>query len=250
MSQKKYTATEWAAMEGGHSVEDTQMSFIQSLGEAKMFRTRAQIAGNGARVLSDHLLVSLMSLYAMSNDYKYAPVAREYAKRTVQLGNFNNPSPGGTDLYQTVFSLQRPELFGDDEADKMLMDKIKVDQARIKKFVTGIRDGNVTPQQAQQFFFRLEKQLKIQDPKLKAARRLTQDWTTLNSTQQKLVTTQIMRYFRLEARRSDLMPLYSNFAKDGGLLLDPEDKKSIAKSVAKGAAAFAAGYAIGKATPL
>lgn len=231
-------------------MEQPQLSFIQSLGEAKMFRTRAQIASTGARVLSDHLLVSLMSLYAMSNNYKYAPVAREYAKRTIQLGNFNNPSPGGTDLYQTVFSLQRPELFGDNVADEMLMSKINIDQARIRKFLAGVRDGNITAQQAQQFFFRLEKQLKIQDPKLKAARRLTQDWTTLNSAQQKLVSTQIMRYFRLEARRSDLMPLYTKFAQDNHLVLDDGGKKSIAKSIAKGAAAFVAGYAVGKATPL
>ena len=35
----------------------------------------------------------------MANDYKYAPVAKEYARRTSMFSNWNKPSPSGTDLY-------------------------------------------------------------------------------------------------------------------------------------------------------
>ena len=49
-----------------------ELSFIQSLGEARMFKSRNQLEKEGARSLTDHLFVSLLALYAMSNDYKYA----------------------------------------------------------------------------------------------------------------------------------------------------------------------------------
>ena len=248
---EKYTMQQYAEMQGGHEMtKDNSLEFMQTLGEARMFRSKTQIAKEGARNTSDHLFASLMSLYTMSQDYNYAPVAKEYARRTMQLGNFNNPSPGGSDLYQTIFTLKRHnELFGR-ERDAMLMDKIRVDEPRIKKFINQVRRNAVTPQQAQAFFFKLEKDLKIQDPKLKATRRLVQNWGNLSTQQRLLAGNQLSRYFKMFARRSDLAPLYGSFAKDKGLELAPKKKKSIAMGVARKVGAFAAGYAIGKATPL
>lgn len=227
-----------------------ELNFIQGLSEARMFKSRNQIEREGARSLTDHLFVSLLALYAMSNDYKYAPVAKEYARRTMNFGNFNRPSPSGTDLYQTIYSIQRPGEMFTQERDSMLMDKVNVETHKIKRFLQQVKQGNVNPATAQEFFFRLERNLKIQDPKLKAARRLTQDWTRLSTQQQQLVTTQLMRYFRLNARRSDLMPLYSSFASESDLLISDEKKGSIAKTIAKGAASFAAGYIAGKSLEL
>ena len=252
---EKYTRQQWAAMEGGHTVEDAELElaseyeFIKEITEARMFRTRDQIAKQGARNLTDHLFVGLMSLYAMSNDYKYAPVAKEYAKRTAQFGNFNRPSPSGTDLYQTLYSIQRPEELMPAERDKMLMNKVKVDMPRIKRFLNNVKRGNVSQSEAQQFFFKLERDLKIQDPKLRAARRLTQDWEKLSTQQRQLVGTQLNRYYRMNARRSDLNPLFSNFAKDENLLINDQEKKSIKQRIVRGIGAFAAGYAVGKVLP-
>ena len=227
-----------------------KLEFIQTLGEARMFRTRNQIASVGARGLTDHLFVSLMSLYAMSNDYNYAPVAKAYAQRTSAMGSFNRPSPSSPDLYQTIFSIQRPGEMFTDERDTMLMGKVRIDTPKIKQFLQKIKTGNMTPATAQQFFFKLEKDLKIQDPKLRAARRLTQDWTKLSTQQQQLVTTQLMRYFRMSARRSDLMPLYAKFAKEKGLEISDKKKSGIGTMLAKGVGAAALGYAAGRSLEL
>lgn len=249
---KEFTPMERALMEGGHELPARKggLEFMQSLGEARMFKTRDQIAREGARGLTDHLFVSLLSLFAMSNDYKYAPVASAYAQRTSQMGNYNRPSPSGTDLYQTIYSLQRPNEMFKGERDSMLMGKVNVDTNKIRRFVNGIKTGNVSSQQASQFFFKLERDLKIQDPKLRAARRLIQDWPTLTTQQQQLATTQLMKHFRLNGRRSDIMPLVGSFAKDNNLVISDKKKRTIAGTVAKGAAAFAAGYIAGKATEL
>lgn len=226
------------------------LEFIESLSEARMFKTRDQISREGARTLTDHLFVSLLSLFAMSNDYNYAPVAAEYARRTGSRGNYNSPNPSGTDLYQTIYSLKRPgEMFGSDK-DGMLMNKVNLEDQHIKRFVDKLKTGNVSSAEAGQFFFRLERNLKIEDPKLRAARRLVQDWEKLSTTQRQLASTQIMKYFRISGKRSDLMPLFAKFTGDNNLEMSDTKKHKVAKTVARKAAAFGIGYAAGKATEL
>ena len=224
------------------------LEFIQSLGEARMFKTKHQLKGAGARSLTDHLFVGLLSLYAMSNDYKYAPTAKLYARRTGMYGGFARPSPSGTDVYQTIFTLLKPKGLADSEADKLLLAKVKLDQPKMRQFLKMLETGRVNPGQAQSFFYKLEKNLAIQDPKLKAARRLIGDWNNLTTTQQQLAATQLNKYYRMNARRSDLMPVFKKYSEDSGLQVGAKEKKSIGKRIARGAAAFAAGYTAGKLT--
>ena len=247
VEQNKYTAAEWAAMQGGHTLDEQNkgLSFMQELGEARMFKTRQQVSKEGARTLTDHLFVGLLGLYVMSQDYNAAPAASNYARKTAQLGNFNRPSPGGTDLYQTIHSLNRPEMFKGGK-DALLMNGVNIEQARIKQFLKKIEMGRVTDGEAAQFFYRLERNLKIQNPKLRAARRLAQNWGSLNTTQQQLVGTQLNRYFQMNALRSDMYPMFKSFAKSNNLLVSDGKKRSIGRAVARKAGAFAAGYAFGK----
>ena len=130
------------------------------------------------------------------------------------------------------------------------MDKVKFDQVRTRAFLRKIETGNLQPGEAQSFFYRLEKDLAIQDPKLRAARRLTQNWPNLTTQQQTLVASQFDRYFRANALRSDMYPHFKRFAKDNNLIAGQSTTKKIAKRIARGAAAFAVGYAAGKATEL
>jgi len=249
MEEKRYTAAQYARMVGGHPMDEDEQytyDFIHELQESRMFRTKEQIAGGGARVLADHLFVNLLSLYAMSQDYNYAPVAKKYAQQTVLPGNFNRPSPSNTDLYMTLHSLKNSDRYMGKEKDSMLMDKIRLNDRQIKVFLNKIRTGNINKGQAQAFFYKLEKDLKIMDPKIRAARRLAQNWETLTTQQRELVGTQLNQYYRLHARRSDMMPLFTSFAKDNKLVLTDKEKSSIAGTLAKAAVGFAAGYAIGK----
>ena len=47
-----------------------------------------------------------------------------------------------------------------------------------------------------------------------------------------------------------MYPIFTKFAKDGGLLASSSKTKKIAKRIARGAAAMAVGYAAGRATEL
>ena len=42
------------------------------------------------------------------------------------LGGFNRPSPSGSDLYQTLFTLKRGDALFGKERDAMLMDKVRI----------------------------------------------------------------------------------------------------------------------------
>ena len=224
------------------------LEFIQSLGEARMFKTKHQLKGEGARNLTDHLFVGLMSLYAMSNDYKYAPIAKQYARRTAMYGGFARPSPSGTDTYQTMFTLLKPEGLADSAKDKLLLAKVNVDQRKIRQFMKMLETGKVNPGQASAFLYKLEKQLAITDPKLRAARRLIGDWTTASTQQRQLAATQLNKYYRMSARRSDLNPIFKKFTDDNGLVMGAKKKRSIKATIARKVGAFAAGYAAGSVT--
>ena len=252
MNERQYTAKQWAELEGGHTMsEDSKaLPFMQSLGEARMYKSKAQISREGARSITDHAFVSMLSLYAMSQDYDSAPMAANYAKATIARGSFSAPSPGGTDLYQTLFTINKPDGLVNSANDKMLMSKVQLDNNKIKGFLRKIQNGNLSHGEAQSFFYRLESQLAIQDPKLRAARRLTQNWSKLTTAQRTLVATQLDRYYKTAAYRSDMRPLFMKFAKNNGLIVGQGKVKKIAKRVARGAAAFAAGYAAGKMTEL
>jgi len=228
--------------------EQKSLSFIESLGEARMFKSKQQISSEGARSITDHVFVSMMSLYAMSQDYNHAPVAADYAKRTISRGGFNQASPSGTDLYQTLFTLKKPGEFLTNEKDKLLLNKVKLNDTKIKQFLKKIETGSINQGEAQAFLFKLERDLMITDPKLRAARRLTANWTNISTEQRTLVASQLNRYYRVDARRSDMYPLFSKFAKTSGVAGGKIGK--IGKRVARGAAAFAAGYAAGKFTEL
>lgn len=247
----EYTPYEKALMEGGHEVparKQEQYGFINSLGEAKMFKTRQQIQAEGARSLLDHLFVGLMSLYVMSNNYEYAPVAAGYAQQTTRKGGFNTASPTGTDLYQTLFTLSKPGDLLNNDKDKLLLAKTRIDQTRIKRFMQQLQTGKLPGGQAQQFFYKLEKDLAISNPKLRATRRLVQDWNSLSTQQQQLAANQIMKYYRVDALRSDLRPIFTKFATATGLAATPGRLGKIARTVGRKAAAFGIGYAAGKMT--
>lgn len=248
MSQDKYTAAEWALIEGGHEFQPEKkgLSFMQELGEARMFKTRQQIQKEGGYSLTNHLYANLLSLYVMSQDYNYAPVASQYAAKTIQMGGFGRPSPSGTDLFQTIHSLKNPGYFKGNEKDEMLLQNVHVNDVHVRRFLQKIKAGKASSADAAPFFMKLERDLKISDPKLRATRRLAQDWDKLNTSQRQLAGNHLNKYFRQNAWRSDMMPLFGKFAKDNNLNITPSRGKEIAKTVARKAAAFGIGYMIGK----
>ena len=85
---EKYTATEWATMEGGHTVEtltEDSFSFIKdNCNESKMFRN-THLNSLTLRDAVDAAFLNMITLYMLSCEFETAPFAQEYAKKTIKL---------------------------------------------------------------------------------------------------------------------------------------------------------------------
>ena len=69
----------------------------------------------------------------MANDYKYAPVAKEYARRTSMFSKLNKINQVELIYTQQSFTL-KPKGLADSDADKLLLAKVNVEQKELEHF--------------------------------------------------------------------------------------------------------------------
>ena len=100
-------------------------------------------------------------------------LAKEYARRTMAFGGFNRPSPSGSDLYQTLYTLKRGDSMFGKERDAMLMDKVRIPEPQIKRFPNQVKNGQVNQSQMQQFLFKLERDPQNTRSKIKSNKKIS-----------------------------------------------------------------------------
>jgi hypothetical protein len=256
MEQKQYTAKQWSEIEGGHTMSETpkkQYAFIGDMLESKMFRSKGKVEGSNARDMGDFAMMNMLALYVLYNEYDYAVVARDYAKRTMQYQNFKNFRAGGTDLNISLTAV-RNGMADSGEKNELQSSKFNFNDMKIKTFLNMIAQGK-SPTSVSSFFMRLERDLDIQNSNYRSIRRLVQDWPRLNKMQKQLVITRMLQYFRSKALRSELYSYIRDLARTQGLEAknahnaegSPRSfgSDTLAK-IATATAAVAGGYALGK----
>tara|TARA_B100000965_G_scaffold97260_2_gene79506 strand:- start:2966 stop:3820 length:855 start_codon:yes stop_codon:yes gene_type:complete len=253
--KKQYTLQQWSAIQGGHEMPETsksQYSFIGDILESKMFRSKSRVEGSNARDMADFAMMNMLALYILSNEYDFAPVAQDYAKRTIMYGNFNSFRAGGTDL-NIALTAVRNGMADSGDKNKLQSDKLEFNDVKIKAFLNTMKAGR-PPASIQSFFMRLEKDLDIQNSNYRSIRRLVQDWPRLNKMQKQLVITRMLQFFRTKALRSELYSYIRDMSRSQGLEAknahnaeQPRMRGSdtLAK-IAMATGAIAGGYALGK----
>ena len=189
MNEKQYTLRQWSEIPGGHEMTETpesQYSFIGSLNESKLFRSKNRVEGTSTRDMADVAFMNMLSLYIMSQTYDMAPAAAEYAKRTMKYGNQFKYQQGGTDLHIALSSLKNG--MGVCVKNQMQTSKLNIPEMQIRKFLADIQSGRRMPS-PETFFLKLERGLDIQNSNYRSVRRLAQNWPRLNSMQKQLVMT-------------------------------------------------------------
>lgn len=229
MNNKKYTAAQWSQIEGGHTIEPDGMNKLQlvhELTESRLFRNK-KIAGDvNLDDAAELVFVQLMMLNVFNKDYDFAPLAREYASRSMAFRNFDTFRTSGTDLY---IALNR--IMGKDQ--KIITDKDKIAASRLApnktdliRYLDNISKSKSNPDFEKRMLLRFERQLNIQSSMLKSLRRLSSDWENLNQNQRALVVTRMSQYIRQKAMRSELTPALLKFQKRGNYIInDTGDKK-------------------------
>ena len=257
--EQKYTRTQWAAMEGGHTMEPQKekFSFVKDLNESREYRTRQQVRNHNARQIADHAFIDLMTLYILYNEYKFSVVAIKYANRTMMYSNFKGYRQNGTDLYMTMHLLSsgNADNLAGGRSDDALLGRINFPEQKIKAFLNGMKMNRLSPSVARMTLQDVERKFMITTSGYRSARRLAQDWPKLNETQRSLVVTRLLQFYRTNARRSELFGFLQDLARTRKLEIrnahNAEKPRSItaktaAAAVAMGAGAYA-GYQMGKA---
>lgn len=237
--EQKYTAAQWAQIEGGHVMEDTnqyKFGFIRDLNESKMFRTRQQYETSNREDMANFAFMNLMTLHILSSMDVTAEIANDYAGQTAKYRNFNNYKQSGTDLYVAIAGLKEAGY--------------NINNNKMIQYLTATANGSNYPN-VNAFFLQLENQLKITDSNYKAVRRIAANINDASPQQRKLAVTRLLQFYRTKAIRSELYPALKELAKIGGLEISgasvAEKKPSVAAKAAVGAAAFAGGFALGRA---
>ena len=248
---KKYTAKQWAELEGGHTMSDSEeskFSFVKDLNESSQYRTRQALSSSDARTIADHCFIDTLALWVLYNEFEYAPAAMRYAAKTVAYGNFKRYSQAGTDMYHTchVLSTKDSNLISGGPKDKVLLDRIRFPDQLMTTYLRNTAANKTTDAQVRNLFQILERNLIIGNSNYRSVRRLVMDWKKLSDSQKSLAITRMLQFYRANARRSELYSMLGQLAKNKGYKIDDaanaENKTS--KTMAKVGAA-AAGFAAG-----
>lgn len=256
---EKYTAKQWAEIEGGHTMSEdknSQYGFIKDLNESRQYRTRQQIQRSNAREIVDHAFLDMITLYILYNEFDMAPIAVKYANKTMMYGSFKSYRQSGTDLYIALHLIQRKDAdaLAGDGADNALLQRINFPEQHIKTFLNTMKMNNMNPSTARQSLQLIERKFMITNSNYRSIRRLAQDWPRINATQRALVVTRLLQFYRTHARRSELFGFLQDYARTKKLEIrnahnaeKPKSKsmQTIATAAAMGAAGYA-GFQVGR----
>lgn len=231
----------------------SELKLINTLTESRLFRTKQNMDSLNVSDAGELAFAYLMQLNMFNKDYEFAPLAKEYATRTIAYRNFDYFRTSATDLYATIHRLMGKGIEYADPRDKIAHGRINLKKQDLLRYLQHIGAGKSDAGFEQRMLLRFQRDLNVQDGMLKSMRRLIGDWDNLNQNQKALVTTRMMQYTRAKAMRSELMPALKSFQKRGNYMYkDKKSTKSIVKSIwdkpiTKVAALGGAMYAANKA---
>lgn len=224
--------------------EDQELfGFIrENCNESKMYRN-AYLSALSLRDVADNAFLSLLLLYIFNREFETAPFAQEYARRTMQFGNWREPRVAGTDLYQSLHILTNPtsrisQRLSAPEQNDAMRQRLFIREKLIKDYLRSMARGTLTQTDAARMMFQLEGQMNIDLSAYKSLRRLVTDWEDLTTFQKKVSITRLLQYFRTRARRSDLYPMLEEISKKKDFELAADHNAEVG---AIGAAAAVAG---------
>jgi len=208
---EKYTATEWATMEGGHSLDtpkQAQFSFIKDMHEARMTRQAGTVKSLTYTDCCERLYLSVLVLEALNQYAYFRRSAGEYARRTTGYDTFKAYRMSGTDLYNFAYFVN-----GDDDAMNKLKDPSAAKAMRQRTFLPLMQlngwlksiASNHQYTQTSQFLIKLEGALNITNADYKIVRRNLTRYKSLSTKDKQNTITRLLIAARAKLRTSDLV---------------------------------------------
>jgi len=216
--------------------------FLQELSEARLFKNPTKMSEIFTSELADNFFNAMLAIQTLKKTDPRA--AQRYAQQTLQSGSIDGWRSSGSDLHNMAYMIKNPDRY----AGRMITDRhINLPYLQLMGYLRNTAAGREDSEYDRKFLLRLQKDLGIQSPGLKAARRLVADWDYAEPNDRRLAATKIHQTMKRELAASDMYAPYNKAVTKKDLLIkDEEPKKSIIPFAAKVAGAAIGGYYLGK----
>jgi len=201
--EQKYTALEWATMEGGQEVAKPTapaFAFLQELTEARMYRGRDTLRGKTADELGRVAYLMIMMLEILRTEDK--SFAKKYSLNTLGAANFVGLRNSASDLHNILAVLNNQGSY----ADRIITNSnISVPTLQIRRYLRDIENDRKQIGLDRSFFKKLDEYFKISDSSLKEIRRVAADWHYASSTEKGTIRRQIKNLLQATNHQNDLL---------------------------------------------
>jgi hypothetical protein len=204
----RYTALEWAAMEGGQEVTPmptAKLPFLQELAEARMYKNRDTLQGKTAEELAKGMFLMIMMLEILRKED--SSFAKRYSINTQWNQDFRSLRLQASDLHNIITVLSNQDQF----ADKIAVNKaISPPILQLKHYFRDIENDRKDRGWDRAFFKKLEEFLKINDSACREVRRAVADWHMNSDNEKHTVRYQIKNLLLPTNQQNDLLLHFKN----------------------------------------
>jgi len=229
---EKYTAAQWAEIEGGHEMtpdSEVAFSFLKDLHESRMTKDNGSSQRLTYTDCGERMYLMLLVFETMRNYPDFKGYVQRYAKKTIGFDLYKFYRIMGTDLYNFIYF-----LVGDDSAQdklkdpdkaKLLKKNTKLPIAAINRYLRALAQG-ANPITPGKMLMAIEGALNISNTDYKAIRRNIANFPRLTKAEKRLVSTRLIFAVRAKLRNSDIIEDFEKFAAVKDLekasVVDPE----------------------------
>jgi hypothetical protein len=229
--QDRFTAAEWAAMEGGHSITPSEesYSFLKELYESRMTKDN----GNSKKLTytdcGERMYLTLLVLETMRQYPNFVNYVQRYCKKTAGFESYRTYRIMGTDLYNFIYFLvgdsRAQDKLKDPESAKRLRANTKLPTAAINRYINALAQGKQLSE-VNSMFMAIEGALNVTNADYKAVRRNLSNFSKLTKDEKRLISTRLIFAVRAKLRSSDIIEDFEKFAAIKNLekasVVDPE----------------------------
>lgn len=191
------------------------------------FRTQRALMNMNTRHMANMLFFECLRLTFFYKVYETSAQASDYAKATIVRPMSSDFSLRDTELKAMLLYFRDIKDYPrKTKNDEIFLNRIVVDNQKIFAYIRRMMNGSNIGHNSDIFLKSLQKDLHIDDPKLRAMLTLVLKWDTLSSSEMKLLVERMKNYGLLNMRHSTLSKVMTKFIKKHpNYIKDDEDKK-------------------------
>jgi hypothetical protein len=228
----KFTAAQWAEIDGGHEVTPVQeesYSFLRDLHESRMTKDNGNAKKLTYTDCGERMYLTLLALETMRQYPDFKAYVQRYAKKTAGFEQYKMYRIMGTDLYNFTYFLVgdsgAQDKLKDPESAKRMRASTKLPTSAINRYINTIAQGK-TPVQVNNLFQAIESAIKVTNSDYKSIRRNLMNFARLTKAEKRLISTRLIFAVRAKLRSSDIIEDFEKFASIKNLekasVIDPE----------------------------